>query len=169
MIDYSLFRLPKTPRGFALSKKKRKKSKLQKAKDNSNSGYWLRKCDTLFGKIYHLYYCSNTCSVAKILSIEVDECKGHIEMAHLIPKENYLWRWDLRNMLDLCSQHHKFSRIISPHSAPIQFSIFLKEHYLVKYDFVKRHRWEAITRKADLPFTFQEKYEDLTKILKELE
>jgi len=125
------------------------------------SKYWLKKCDTLFGKIFHTYYATQC-----IVSIYApDQCSGRIEMAHLIPRQNYLWRWDLQNVIPLCSNHHRFSRKCSSHNSPVVFSQVLEENFPVYYEFVRNNRWANITRKAELPFNFQEKYQELTKLL----
>ena len=149
-----------------IRRKKPKLSKLQKKKNNPNSGYWMRKCDAIFGLIFHSIYSKKYCACT--FEPNADKCKGNIEMAHLIERENYLWRWEVKNVIDLCSWHHKFSRIISSHSAPIAFSQFLQKHFSNKYEFVFQHKWESITRKAELPWTFQEKYLELLQLAKEL-
>ncbi|MFX0135472.1 MAG: hypothetical protein ACFFDN_17645 [Candidatus Hodarchaeota archaeon] len=137
-----------------------KKSKLQKKKDNPNSGYWMRQCDKIFGLIYHSKYTKKICSIGH-LETKADKCSGNIEMAHLIERENYLWRWNFDNVIDLCSHHHKFSRIISSHNAPIAFSQFLYKYFPDKWEFVNQHKWESVTRKVELLWTFQSKYYEL--------
>jgi len=147
-------------------KRKPKKSKLQKKKDDHNSSYWRYKCDAIFGLIFHSVYSKKYCACT--FEPNADKCKGNIEMAHLIERENYLWRWEIKNVIDLCSWHHKFSRIISSHAASIAFSQFLLKYFPDKYEFVNQHKWESITRKAELPWTFQEKYLELLQLAKEL-
>jgi len=149
------------------TKKKKKKSKLQRNKENPNSGYWMRQCDRVFGLIYHSVHTKNFCVVGRY-EPKADPCSGYIEMAHLIPKENYLWRWNLDNVIDACSNHHKLSRIISSHNSPIAFGQFLEKYFPDKYEFVNTHKWESITRKAELPFTFEEKYLELLNTALEL-
>jgi len=142
----------------AKRKRKLKKSKLQRSKENPNSSYWMRKCDATFGMIFHAEYkhCLIGCG-----------CKGNIEMAHLIPRENYLYRWNENAVIPLCSWHHKYSRELSAHNAPIQFAIWLKEKYPIQFEWLENHQ-RVITRKAELPWTFQEKYLELLQVAKEL-
>jgi hypothetical protein len=142
-----------------IRKRKPKKSKLEKKRDDPNSCYWMRKSDAIFGLIFHSVYSKKVCACR--LEPNADECKGRIEMAHLIGKENYLWRWNIDNVIDLCSWHHKYSRLISSHVAPITFTQFLEKYFPAKYAFVYTHKWKLITRKAELPFTFKDKYFEL--------
>lgn len=146
--------------------RKTKRSKLQIKKDNPLSSYWMRKCDAIFGLIYHSMFMNKFCQCR--YEPNADDCKGNIEMAHLIERENYLWRWDINNVIDLCSYHHKFSRIISSHNAPIAFSQFLERWFPTKYEFVNQHKWESVTRKAELPWTFKEKYQELLELAESL-
>lgn len=132
-------------------KRKKKLSKLQREKNNPNSGYWMRKCDGLFGKIFHKS--NSMCMVGKF-------CQGNLEMAHLIPRENYLYRWDRNAVVPLCSFHHKYSRELSYHNAPVAFLLWLNENYPIQWNWLETHR-KSITRKAELPWTFQDKYNEL--------
>ena len=137
-----------------LRKKKPKRSKLQRKKDEPNSSYWMKKCDALFGTIFH--HLEKRCLIGI-------GCSGNLEMAHLIPRENYLHRWDPQAVIPLCSYHHKYSRELSAHNAPIQFSLWLQERYPKRWEFLQANR-NVITRKAELPWTFQEKYLELLQI-----
>ncbi len=139
-------------------KRKPKKSKLQRKKENPNSSYWMKKCDAIFGLIFHKL--ENRCIVGF-------GCSGNLEMAHLIPRENYLYRWNPQAVIPLCSYHHKYSRELSAHNAPIQFAIWLKENYPKRWEFVNQNR-NAIIRKSELPWTFQEKYLELLQLAKKL-
>ena len=136
----------------------KKKSWKQKA-ENPLSTYWLKKCDRLFGKIFH--------SQRQVDCVIGIGCGGKSEMSHLIGRYNYLYRWDLENVIPLCSYHHRYSREMSAHFQPAKFYLWLQENMPKTWEFVELNR-QSIIRKAELPFTFQEKYYELEKIAKEL-
>lgn len=151
-------------------KRKKKLSKLQKKKNNPLSSYWMNQADSLFKRIMHetwkregIHYCF----VCESGDYETHPSCAKVECAHLIPCENYLYRWDAKNVIPLGSYHHNFSRECSPHNAPVQFGIWLNKHYSYKSSFVEQNR-NSITRKAELPFTFEEKYLELLQLAKEL-
>ena len=151
-------------------KRKPKKSKLQRKKENPLSSYWMNKADSLFKYIMHeIWKRDNThyCWVCASGDYGTNSSCAKVECAHLIPCENYLYRWDSRNVIPLGSYHHKLSRECSPHNAPVQFGIWLAKHYSYKSSFVEQNR-NSITRKAELPWTFQDKYLELLQIAKEL-
>ena len=129
-----------------------KKSKRQKQRDNPLSGYWMRQADKEFGRIFHSRQWS--CLICG---------KGTVQMAHLIPRENYLYRWDMENVIPLCGCHHRLSTKISYHNAPLAFMAWMRKNYPERLDWVEEHK-EIITRKAELPWTFREKYEELQKL-----
>jgi hypothetical protein len=141
--------------------KKKRKSKQQKKVEDSFSGFWLNKADKALKILFHNFYSDGVCAVGKVGGY--DECKNqnisvyNVECAHLIPVENKLYRFDLRNVVPLCSNHHRFSRVISSHYNPAAFYLFLEEHYPDKWKFLQENR-NVITRKAELPFTYKEKY-----------
>ena len=128
------------------------KTKLAQKKLNPNSSYWMRKADKEFGRIFHNRQWS--CLICR---------KVTIQMAHLIPRENYLYRWDIENVIPLCDYHHRLSREISYHNAPLAFAAWMQKNYPERWEWVDKHK-EIITRKAELPWTFREKYEELQKL-----
>jgi len=149
-------------------KRKPKKSDLQKKKDDPKSGYWLRQADSLFKYIMHEKWKREGLHICFVCAItEYHKGCSRVECAHLIPCENYLYRFDERNVIPLGSFHHKYSRECSPHAAPVQFGIWLVNNYPQKAKFVAEHK-NSITRKAELPWTFQEKYLELLQLAKEL-
>lgn len=98
---------------------KKKKSNLQKNKDNPRSKYWKTKADGLWGAVIHEIY--GQCAID-------DDCAGNVEAHHLISRGNVATRHDIKNGIGLCSKHHKFSNKISAHMAPIAFSEWLQNH-----------------------------------------
>ena len=81
-------------------------------------------------------------------------------MAHLIPRENYLYRWDNNAVVPLCSLHHKYSRKLSYHNAPVAFLFWLKMNCPEKYGWLEQNG-KIVLRKNELPFTFRQKYHQL--------
>lgn len=53
-------------------------------------------------------------------------CDAH----HLIPRQNYATRYDLRNGIALCRRHHKFCPHVSPHQTSAGFMMWLEANYL---------------------------------------
>jgi len=109
----------------------KKKSKLQKNKDNHRSKYWKTKADSLWGAVIHEIYCS--CPVD-------DECSGHIEAHHLISRANTATRHSIENGIGLCSKHHKFSNKLSAHGAPLAFTEWLIENQPEKWNWCSENK-----------------------------
>jgi hypothetical protein len=144
------------------SKKTKKSSRLDKKREDEYSTYWLKKCDKLIGEIWHTKYSTKICAVGASRSHYTD-CKGVLCMHHLIGKEHYLYRWDVDNMIDLCSYHHdRFSKF-SPHSTPELFLAWLSKNYSQKWQYILNNKG-TITQKKLLPFTFKEKYTELENL-----
>ena len=117
---------------------KKKKSKLQKKKDNPKSGYWQNKADALWGLVIHDIY--QVCAVN-------DECSGRVEAHHLISRSNKATRHSVQNGIGLCSKHHKFSSNLSAHKAPLAFGEWLEENDPDKYEWCSKNKWKIA--KAD--------------------
>ena len=56
--------------------------------------------------------------------------KGKTEAHHLIPRQNYRFRYDLTNGIALCAQHHKFDTDIAPHQNAAGWLSWLDEYCL---------------------------------------
>ena len=52
-------------------------------------------------------------------------CEAH----HMIPREKFRTRYDLRNGIALCATHHRFCPNTSPHNSGFGFSLWLKENH----------------------------------------
>jgi len=52
-----------------------------------------------------------------------------LDVHHLIPRENYILKYDPKNLVPLCKSCHKFSKAISAHKNSIGFILFLQKHY----------------------------------------
>ena len=129
--------------------KKKKKSALQKKKDNPNSKYWKTKADKEWGRIIHL---EESCLVG-------GNCAGPLQAHHLISRGKVLTRHEVENGVLLCAFHHTFSTECSPHAAPIQFTEFLRLYYPEKIEYVMKNRW-----RQGKP-NYKERYEELIKIV----
>jgi hypothetical protein len=92
--------------------KKKKKSKLQKKKEDPNSTLWRNKADKLWKDIVAIQG-ERKCAICG--SVE------YVQAHHLIPREMYSHRHVPQNGIMLCASHHKYSFEISPHKAPVAF------------------------------------------------
>ena len=148
-IDYKDFALSKPRR-----KKRKKKSNLQKRKENDNSTYWRHKADREWYRVQHEIW-ESRCAICGKLG----------EIHHLIPKSTrtYSVRHAKKNGMCLCADHHKWNPVISAHGSPIGFSLWLQETYPELHDWVLENRW-----KLKQPYNFREAYLRLIK-KKELE
>ena len=113
---------------------RKKKSNLQKKKDNPASTYWKTKSDKLWGLIIHAVY--DSCAVN-------DGCAGNLEAHHLISRSCTMTRHAISNGILLCSKHHKFSQHLSAHMAPMAFAEWLQENDPDRYDWCSRNKWKT--------------------------
>ena len=97
----------------------KKKSNLQKKKDNPRSKYWKTRADALWGKVIHEIY--PRCAID-------DDCAGNIEAHHLISRANTATRHAIENGIGLCSKHHKFCNRLSAHGAPLAFAEWIQKN-----------------------------------------
>jgi len=130
-IDMTSMKLafPKQPKR---KKGQKAKSALQKKKDNSGSKYWKNKAMKQWGAVMHhrFRYCL----------VNNEDCSGNLEAHHLISRAKVMTRNNIDNGVMLCSNHHKWSPLLSPHMAPVQFTEFLRENYPHKIEWVMKHR-----------------------------
>lgn len=98
---------------------KKKKSALQKKKDNPRSKYWKTKADKLWGEVIHMMY--PVCAIGK-------DCSGNVEAHHLISRANISTRHCVENGIGLCSKHHKFCNHLSAHGAPLAFAEWIQDY-----------------------------------------
>jgi hypothetical protein len=97
----------------------KKKSKLQKKKDDPRSKYWKARADKLWGMVIHEIY--GECAIG-------ENCAGNLEAHHLITRSNVGTRHSIENGILLCSKHHKYCTKISAHMAPLSFSEWLQQN-----------------------------------------
>jgi len=132
---------------------KNKKSCLQKSKEDPKSKYWLKKSDAAWGALIHSIF--GTCAVNN------RGCQGRLEAHHLINRSIKATRHSRENGIILCSLHHKFSRYLSPHKAPLEFAEWLQNKYPEKWSWVQEHKNDWKTATLD----YKVAYENLTMLL----
>jgi 5-methylcytosine-specific restriction endonuclease McrA len=86
--------------------------------------YYINKLDKLISlKVRSLGYCER-CGNKKTL-----------QPAHIVSRKNKTLRWDLNNILCLCSSCHFWS-----HSDPLGFSLFIETKFPTKYEYVMKNK-----------------------------
>jgi len=60
-----------------------------------------------------------------------------LNVHHLIPRCNKIYRNDIMNGLVLCARCHRFSRVNSPHQNPLMFHIWFESHYPEEFNYLK--------------------------------
>jgi hypothetical protein len=79
----------------------------------------------------HRCIINNNCGESTVLNIH-----------HLIPRENKLFRHDLDNGIVLCQFHHKFSLECSPHRNPLVFYKWMLEN--------RKEQLDSLWKKYDI-------------------
>ena len=143
-------------------RKRKKKSNLQKRKENENSTYWGTKALKLWREICLLKF-NNKCLICNTTE--------QLEAHHPISKKTCKsLTYNTTNQILLCSKHHNWfgteEHTFSAHKAPLQFYDYLKEHYPNIYFDIWAIDIEAEKQKE---FTTKEYYEELEKVKKGLE
>lgn len=90
----------------------KKKSALQKRREDPNSKLWRNKCDKLWRD--------------SVIARDGNKCilcgsDRFVQAHHIIPREMHSHRHILNNGVSLCCKHHKYSYEISAHKASIEF------------------------------------------------
>lgn len=126
-----------------------KRLKLQEKKANSPS-VLKKACDILFSQVIRLrdgkcLKCGKT---------------YNLQTAHLINRNNLLYRWDERNAITLCYADH----ILWAHRNPLEFQFWLNDNYPEKYQFWLTHRHTVNTEPLsyiDIKFKLERRLEEL--------
>jgi len=131
--------------------KRKKISKLAKAKADPRSRYWRSRADKLWSEIVrkdgHCLVCGAT---------------EYLQAHHLISRWVLPLRHDLRNGLSLCPLCHKFGRKISGHKSPFGLAWFLQKNQPQTWRWLMRvfDNWdEYVDKVAD----YKKAYERLMK------
>ena len=135
--------------------RKKKKSNLQKRRDNPNSKLWKNKADRAWGECIHAQY--SHCAIDK-------DCAGNLEAHHLINRGHILTRHARINGILLCSKHHKHDVKLSPHGGPVGFVKWLEEHRPEQFKFVLENKY-ITGQKPD----YEARYHELRKVIDSLE
>lgn len=96
--------------------KPRKKSRLQKRREDPQSSLWKRKADRLWSKIVAMTY-GGKCALCGATEF--------VQAHHLIPREMFSHRYSIENGIALCPSHHKYSFILSAHRSSMEFAKWL--------------------------------------------
>lgn len=90
--------------------------------------------------------------VCVLKGIDQVKCGGVLQCAHIVGRANYRLRWDLQNVLCLCSGHHSY---YTNHAW--EWVGIIENQFPNKYVYVNQHRNEVIKYKdADLESKLQE-------------
>ena len=127
----------------------KRKSKLQKKKDNPNSIYWKGKADEAWSaeirKVGRCEYCNST---------------GQLNAHHIIARIRLKYRHDLSNGVCLCTRCHAFDPSISPHIDSFsgeRFLEWLKTERPDQFQWFEEHKED----KGQPEKTYMECYEEL--------
>jgi hypothetical protein len=71
---------------------------------------------------------------------------------HLIGRRNFRLRWDKKNGINLCPEHHTFSSKFSAHQTPTIFAAWFKERFPVIDAYLKEHVNEIWDKDYDKVF-----------------
>lgn len=61
-----------------------------------------KQCDILFSKIVR------SRGVCQLRGLDLNPCSGPLECCHIVPRGNLRLRYDLKNALSCCREHHAF-------------------------------------------------------------
>ena len=128
-----------------MAKRRKKKSKLQRAKENPASRYWRNKADEAWRKA--------------VLTRDGDRCvvcgtDRNLQVHHLFSRGRADTRHEVSNGITLCSAHHKWSREISPHKGPVAFFLWLQKNRPDQWEWLKKHVAEPENYKPDFRETY---------------
>ena len=145
-----------TPLPKSIRKKlKKKKSNLQKRKDNSGSKLWKNKADKAWGLCIHTVYSGCAVGIG---------CAGNLEAHHLISRSHVLTRHMRINGILLCTKHHKYDIKLSPHGGPVGFVAWLQYNRPEQFAWVRDNKY-LTGQKPD----YEARYNELRKVIDRLE
>ena len=135
---------------------KKRKSKLQKTKDNPSSKYWKVKCDVLWSKIIRSRGQCEICG----------RSDGQLHPHHLISRSAVFFRHTIENGICLCARCHNYNyegetddgSHISAHATPWAFDTWMKKHKPEQYAWWQKNRWAIIVGRR---INYQKVYETL--------
>ncbi len=113
-----------------VKKKRKKKTALQKSRDNVRSKYWRKKADTRWSLKVRARD-GNRC----VMCGATENAQAH----HLIDRSAKLLRHKLKNGLTLCPKCHKFNRRRSAHKGAIPFVAWLARNRFGQFSWVLDH------------------------------
>jgi len=133
------------------AKKRKKRSELQKRKDNPRSSYWRSRADKAWATLQYILW-DHKCAVCGE--------GGRLEAHHLVPRNVVSLRHCVRNGIVLCPTHHKWNPYLSAHGGPAGFADWLQKHHPEQF------AWAVAARaKPGTKPDYKAVYEQLTTIL----
>lgn len=127
---------------------RKRKSDLQKRKDDPGSTYWRNKADALWSELIRSQGRCAKCGK-----------EGRTEAHHLLTRSRKHLRHKLENGLELCMHCHKYGKE-SAHDDPVAFAQWLSLAFPVQYTWVSQNKNKVFHGKPD----YKKAYEDLLKI-----
>ncbi len=74
---------------------------------------------------------------------------------HIITRSNKQLRWDIKNGIALCPQHHTLSSRLSAHKTPDDFIAWFQKNYAATYDYLQSRKQEK-PKKQDMDSMYEE-------------
>mgnify|MGYP001603935564 CR=1 FL=1 len=65
------------------------------------------------------------------------KCSGQLQCMHIVGRANHRLRWEDNNAICGCSGHHFYYT-----NNPFFFFELIKKNFFLKYEFIKKHRFE---------------------------
>lgn len=120
-------------------RKKKPKSKRQKAKERPRSTFWMKKADVVWSKFIRL---AGQCAVCGLRRGELTArgTPARMEAHHIIGREFKRHRHAIINGICLCTRCHQFDPIRSAENNAPWFLAWLQEHYPEQWAWVDRHK-----------------------------
>lgn len=100
-----------------------------------------KKCDDLWREIIHEKFYCEVCG--KPPSLKENGDRGNHNAHHVITKNNYNLRWDIRNGVNLCVSCHKFGNP-SAHGNPLWFAKWLEINRPEDYEYLQNKKFLAV-------------------------
>jgi len=127
---------------------------------NPNSKYWDNKCMGVWRDLVRMLH-DYTCPLNGF--DKDDECKGPLQAHHIITKRRRATRHDPRNGLLVCSKHHTFSTVRSPHGGPAGFFAWFRRAMPERHIWIQDNLHKEWDKKI---LTFENSYSQLLELRK---
>lgn len=129
--------------------KTKKKSALQKRREDPSSRLWKRKADDLWRRIVTKRW-NNKCAVC--------QSSDYVQAHHLIPRELKSHRHTIENGIALCARCHKYSFELSAHRGAAMFFRWLMINHPTIWEWILQQK-----PSKDYDITYRDSTEQLAK------